>query len=134
MRCLAELKHAFSTRAHQLGFTHVGISSALPVAHFDAFERWISAGHHADMHYLARQDTLAKRADPSLVLEGCQRVICLAMPYTPPQSSLTAISPGFGRVSAYARTADYHQVIQKKLVVLENFICSLADSAVKIKS
>ncbi|MFA7407541.1 MAG: tRNA epoxyqueuosine(34) reductase QueG [Anaerolineaceae bacterium] len=134
MRRLTELKHTFSTKAHQLGFTHVGITPALPVPHFDAFERWISAGHHADMHYLAREDTLAKRADPSLVLEGCQRVICLAMPYTPPQSSLTAITPGFGRVSAYARTADYHQVIQKKLVELEDLICSHADGAVKIKS
>jgi epoxyqueuosine reductase QueG len=74
------------------------------------------------MTYLSRQDTFAKRADPALILVGCQRVISLAMPYPAPQAPLNATPPGQGRISAYARTRDYHETLWEKLGQLEAFI------------
>jgi epoxyqueuosine reductase len=134
MRRLSQIKQAFTAEAHQLGFTHVGIAASHPVPHLQPFLDWVSTGHHADMHYLARTDTLAKRADPGLILEGCQRVICLAMPYNPPKTPHNETRPGYGRISAYARTRDYHQVIEDKLHHLEDYLHALAGEAVRVKS
>lgn len=134
MRHLSQIKESIKAKARQLGFTHVGISAALPVPHYQEFLDWVSAGYHVEMGYLARPDTLAKRADPGLILPKCQRVICLAMPYAPPQAELSETPPGHGRISAYARTADYHEIIQEKLRELESFIHTRTEEAVGVKS
>ena len=73
MHRLSQIKQAFTAKALQLGFTRVGITHAHPVPHLQPYLDWVSAGRHADMDYLARADTLAKRSDPGLILEGCQR-------------------------------------------------------------
>jgi epoxyqueuosine reductase len=131
---LEELTTAIKTEANRLGFNHMGIAPALPAPHYDAFLHWLEEGNHADMGYLARKDTLAKRGDPSLILEGCQRLICLAMPYARPQTSATAYPPGKGRISAYAVTRDYHEVVWDKLGLLEDFIHTHAGDEVMTKS
>jgi len=129
-----KIKAALKVKANQLGFTHIGIAASLPVPYIEAFQGWVSAGYQADMHYLARPDTLAKRADPQLILENCQRVICLAMPYQPPAAPLSEIPSGFGRISAYARTTDYHETIQDKLGVLNEFLHTSTEDAARCKS
>jgi len=134
MHRLADIKQAFIAEAQQLGFTHVGIAASHPVPHLQPYLDWVNAGHHADMHYLAREDTLAKRADPDLILDGCQRVICLAMPYNPPEAALEETHLGYGRISAYARSTDYHRVIIDKLHQLKGFLLTQAGEAVGIKS
>jgi epoxyqueuosine reductase len=131
---LEELTMAIKTEANRLGFNHTGIAPALPSPHYDAFLQWVEGGNHAEMGYLARQDTLAKRGDPNLILEGCQRLICLAMPYARPKSSATACPPGKGRISAYAVTRDYHDVIWDRLCQLEDFIKAYAEDEVETKS
>jgi epoxyqueuosine reductase len=134
MHRLSHVKQRLTEKAFQLGFSHIGIASSQPVPHFQSFKRWIDAGYHAGMHYLAREDTLAKRADPGLILEGCQRVICLAMPYNFPLSPHNAKNPGFGRISAYAFTKDYHLIIAEKLQQLEDFLINQVDKDVLVKS
>jgi epoxyqueuosine reductase len=134
MQRLSPIKSAFIHEAHRLGFSHVGIARAHPVPQYQAYLDWISAGRHADMHYLARPDTLAKRADPELILAGCQRVICLAIPYNPPITPQNTTTFGYGRISAYARTRDYHLVIADKLNHLEDCLHTLAGETVKVKS
>ena len=86
------------------------------------------------MHYLAREDTLAKRADPRLILEDCQCVICLAFPYPSPQSKILDAPPGQGRISAYAQLPDYHGIIQTRLSQLEKFIQDQTEEKVHMKS
>ena len=86
------------------------------------------------MGYLAREDTLAKRRNPRLILENCQRIICLALPYERPHATLETAPPGRGRVSNYARTVDYHEIIWEKLSQLEDFIRSSSDQPVQLKS
>ncbi len=131
---LLPLKEAIKTEAKRLGFNHIGIAPSSPVPHYRQFIDWVSEDHHAGMGYLAREDTLAKRADPALILEGCQRVICLTIPYEAPQAGLETTFLGKGRVSAYAVTQDYHQVVWKKLRQLESFIAELAGPDVQTKS
>ena len=134
MSVLSQLKDAFKVKAHQVGFTHIGIAEAFPAPHIEAFQHWVEQGRHAGMAYLARPDTLAKRADPRLILEGCQRVICLAMPYLPPQAPLGETRSAYGRVSAYALTVDYHLTIEEKLNELAQFLNAHAPNAVAVRS
>ena len=131
---LSALCEAIKTEAQRLGFTHSGIAPALPVPHLQTFLEWVEKGCHADMGYLEREDTLAKRKDPRLILEDCQRIICLALPYQPPEAELGDRPPGKGRVSAYAVTRDYHQIIWEKLSQLETFIRAEAGENVRLKS
>ena len=134
MLSLEGLYNAIKAEAKSLGFNHMGVTPALPVPHIEEYRTWIHGNHHADMRYLSRQDTLDKRADPQLILEGCQRIICLAMPYAAPHRETHICPPGWGRISAYARTRDYHNVIWEKLEHLEDFIHSRAGDKCKTKS
>jgi len=134
MQNLEELSRAVKTEANRLGFKHTGVAPALPVPHYQAYLSWVEEGLHADMGYLDRPDTLEKRGNPQQILEDCQRVICLALPYRPPQSPLGTCPPGKGRISNYALIQDYHDIIWEKLAVLENYIHSTAGERVKTKS
>lgn len=129
-----EFVQTIKAEAFNLGFTHVGIAPVLPVPHIDAYQEWLQAEYHASMTYLAREDALAKRQDPDLILEGCQSVICLAMPYNPPNQNLVDIHPGFGTLSSYAVTEDYHHIIWKKLSQLETVIYQNAGKNIHLKS
>ena len=134
MSALLDLKEKIKTEALRLGFNHMGVAQAAPVPDFERYQAWIELGHHGNMAYLAREDSLRKRENPELVLENCQRVISLALPYRPPSKDGTSPAAGFGRVSAYARTEDYHEQIWQKLDQLEQFIRANANLPVSLKS
>jgi epoxyqueuosine reductase len=131
---LHHLTSAIKTEALCLGFNAIGVASAIPLAHYQTYLDWITGGYHADMDYLARQDMLIKRGDPQKILEGCQRIICLAMPYPPPQGDKDEQHDCQGRISAYARTIDYHEVIWAKLAQLEQFIRDRTKPDLPLKS
>jgi epoxyqueuosine reductase len=134
MTDLLRLRKDIETEAKHLGFQHVGVASAFPAPHYKDFCEWIENNYHGTMGYLAREDTLAKRGDPQLILEGCQRILSLAFPYSPPQSGLSPAPRGVGRISTYATTADYHQILWEKLAKLEAFIRKQVDEHCKLKS
>lgn len=134
MRDLSLFREELKTEAAHLGFNQIGIAPALPVPHYPEYLDWVEAGYHGRMGYLSREDTLAKRGDPRLILDGCQRIICLALPYYTPQATLGEVPPGKGRVSAYAINRDYHQILWEKLVQLEEFIQSRVGENINMKS
>ncbi len=99
-------------RAHQLGFHAIGITSpSISKAILQAFENWLKDGKHASMHYMLRGAD--KRKDMSLILSDVKSVIVLAVNY----HEKSAAKPGrnYGRVAQYAKSKDYHKVIEKKL-------------------
>lgn len=108
------LETMIKAEANRLGFALCGISKPECAIGFQRFEDWIEKELYADMRYLARPDTLAKRANPELLLEGCKSVICVGLPYPPAKS--------VANIAAYARVADYHIVLKKKLEQLANYI------------
>lgn len=134
MKDSTNLRTAIETEAFRLGFTHIGIAPAKPVPFLDIYHEWIQTGQHADMTYLAREDAIAKRGDTNLILEGCQCIICLALPYQPPRAPLDETQPGKGRISAYALTQDYHEIIWEKLSQLEAFIIANSNKDVRLRS
>ena len=77
----------------------------------EALRRWIAAGYHASMRWMA--DTLEVRLDPGHagMLPGARSVVVLATPYARAGGPL---GPSPGVVARYARGRDYHNVIGKR--------------------
>ena len=103
-----EAKLIIKAEAKNLGFSLFGITTPDAPDHFSNFEAWLSGGFQADMGYLARSDTLAKRRDPRLLMPDCKSILCLAYPYPNP-NILQPVTTGLqGRIAAYAWGQDYH--------------------------
>lgn len=81
-------------------------------AHAD-YERWIAAGMHGSMDYLARH-TKAKFA-PEEVLGGCRSVILVGCNYYQEPAERRADDAATGRVARYAWGRDYHNALGKRL-------------------
>ncbi len=108
-------------RALDEGFDLVGIAAARPVATGGRLGRWLEAGMHGEMDYMAR--TRAARGDPSALLAGCRSVVAVAMSYrsSRPDSGSFA-DDGRVWVSRYAWGRDYHRILKKKLVHLGRWL------------
>jgi epoxyqueuosine reductase len=113
------LTAAVKARARELGFDRVGIGPATPPPHGAAFEAWLEAGHAATMGYLERGR--ADRLDPGRLLPDVRSVVAVALSYKPASEE-----ESWRGVAAYARGADYHDVLRERLAALSAFI---ADSA-----
>lgn len=113
-----QLKLAIKTEAISLGFSHIGFTTPAEPLHFEVFKRWIEKGYAADMQYLLRQDTIAKRKDPKLVLESVKSIIVLAIPYSPSNYE----EHEFPKIASYAVGDDYHLIIPPLMEKLVDFI------------
>jgi len=110
--------------AAELGFAAVGVSDldvAQPAARL---RHWLESGRHGQMRYMQRHE--AVRADPSQLLAGAQRAICVRMDYRPRADGDGWIEREWQRiadpqaavVSVYARGRDYHKVVRARLQTL----------------
>jgi epoxyqueuosine reductase len=109
-------------KAQELGFNLAGVIPAAPSPHLDAYLRWIAAGMHGSMGYLARPDREARRRDLNVILPGVQSLILVGLDYGAdvPQSLLS--DPSRGRVASYAWNADYHDVLAPRLESLAGWL------------
>ena len=71
-----------------------------------AYDKWISAGNHAAMDYMARNGDL--RADPRMLLDGAQSMIVMAFNY------YSDLKPAMG-IARYALGQDYHTALRRQL-------------------
>lgn len=121
-----DLTQRIKRKANELGFGLVGVTSAEPPAHTDVYARWLQAGRHGDMGYLASERAVQRRADPKRVLAECKSILVLGIPYGNPTS---AAKPGdgkaYGRMAAYAWGEDYHEVLKPRLAALVAYIGEL---------
>jgi epoxyqueuosine reductase len=107
---------ALKARARNLGFNLVGITPARPAPHLDAFLRWVEAGRHGEMGYLAREDRLARRRDLNLILPGVQSLVLVGLDYrSAPLPPAVQSDPTRGRIAAYAWGLDYHDLMTPRL-------------------
>lgn len=113
-----DIAQQIKSHAASLGFDACGFAAATPVDDeaVARYDRWIELGHNGCMEWAARHRDL--RRDPSMLLEGAQTVIALALNYYParfqPQEAL--------QVAYYAYGRDYHEVLREKLTELSHFI------------
>ena len=102
--------------ARRLGFDLVGITSPEPPGHLDVYQRWLAAGYHAGMSYLATARARSRRADPRQILPECRSILVAAVNYGP------GVVAGDARVAAYALGDDYHHILPARLQRLVTWI------------
>ena len=112
---------AVKQEASRLGFDLVGVTTPDPPQHLDTYRRWLEAGRHGSMAYLAAERAVARRADPRAILPSCRSILIVGM-----RHALPSPDPG-PRLAAYAVGADYHQVILPRLEQLMDFLRPLVD-------
>ena len=119
--------------AARLGFEFTGITQPRPPRHLDVYKRWLAAGRHAGMAYLASERGQAMRANPAALLPGCQSILVTAVRYAAPtRATLTAAN---GRIAAYAASGqDYHNILPPRLDALREQIERITGRAVQARS
>lgn len=109
-----------------VGFSRVGIAQVEPLSRDTAaLQRWVDAGMHGQMAWMAVE--LARRCDPTQVVDGAQSVVVLALDYDSdaPRTHQVDLhrqadpASQRGWISRYAWGDDYHLVAEKMLRRLE---------------
>ncbi len=110
-----ELANKIKIWAHELGFDKVGIADVDLSEHEHELQRWLDAGYHGDMDWMARHGMM--RARPNELLPGTVRIISARMHYLPEhaQFASTLNNPNLGYISRYAMGRDYHKVVRNQL-------------------
>ncbi|HRH67972.1 MAG TPA: tRNA epoxyqueuosine(34) reductase QueG [Flavobacteriales bacterium] len=113
-----ENSERIKAKARELGFLACGIARAEFLAEeAPRLERWLKAGKHGDMGYMANHFDL--RLDPRRLVDGAKSVISLAYNYyTPPKQE----DPEAPKLSTYAYGRDYHKVVRRRMEPLMVFI------------
>lgn len=127
MILLDDLKEKITVKARELGFVLAGVTTSEPPPHYSTFENWLARGHHGAMSYLDTERSRLRRADPRQILPECQSILVLATPYPAPSGR----AHGEGEVAAYARGADYHDILLARMKELVQFIEEQVGAPVK---
>jgi epoxyqueuosine reductase len=114
--------------AAELGFQQVGISD-VDLGENEAYlEKWLAAGYHGNMEYMASHGS--KRSRPEELVPGTCRVLSLRMDYLSADTQPLRIleSPEKAYISRYTLGRDYHKLIRKRLATLAKRIEAEAGS------
>lgn len=109
------MKTELAGLAQSLGFDIFRVVKCTFPPHAEAFHAWLGEGRAGEMEWLARNKE--RRTDPQQVLPGAQSIIVLGMNYF--QGEEPANTP---RIARYAWGEDYHDIIEKKLRTLDEFL------------
>jgi epoxyqueuosine reductase len=113
-----ELTRELKSEATRLGFDRVGVAPAVAPATYPSFLAWLDAGHAAGMGYLPGRAGL--REHPERLLPGARSVVMVSLVYGKPGA--TGTGPTRGKVARYARGADYHEVLWRRLDALLDWL------------
>ncbi len=127
-----DAKAAIRARALELGFDAVGFARAEVAAQArEEFLAFLAEGCHGDMDWLARN--AERRADPRVLWPEARTVIVLGQNYGPAEDPLALLGRrDRGAVSVYARNADYHDLIKKRLKALARWMHEDLGAGVKV--
>jgi len=105
--------------ARELGFAEIGIADTELGEAEDRLQRWLAAGRHGEMTYMARHGTARSR--PAELVPGTVRVISARMHYWPAGAAPADDVLADGErayISRYALGRDYHKVLRARLAQL----------------
>ena len=119
-----DLSSRIRAKALEAGFDAVGIAPLFPSPQGEPYARWVAEGMHGEMGYLAREDAVAKRADPSLLVPAAKSAVVVALRYFVEDDPSAAGDPSRGVVARYARNLDYHELMKERLIALQEWISS----------
>jgi epoxyqueuosine reductase len=120
------MKAALRQRALELGFDDCRVTSAAPPESSPHFHQWLAGGHHGEMAWLARN--APKRVNPQQVLSGARSILTLAASY---YCQLPIADCQYGMVARYARYADYHDILGKRLKQLTLYLNDLGGQSTR---
>jgi epoxyqueuosine reductase len=109
------LATALLARAHEEGFALAGITSVEPSAHIDFYRSWVEAGRHGEMTYLARSDSVRRRADLTETMAEARSCLVVAHEYGVADPPGVPEDRSRAVIARYARGDDYHDVMLAKL-------------------
>ena len=112
---LETLAQSIKDWGRELGFQQVGISDVDLGEHEQHLQRWLEAGCHGEMDYMAAHGS--KRSRPAELVPGTLRVVSLRMDYLPGDTQMAQrlTEPDKAYISRYALGRDYHKLIRKRL-------------------
>jgi epoxyqueuosine reductase len=117
-RGTVDVADALRQEAQALGFSLVGIASARASDHVRFYRGWIAEGRHGEMGYLAREDSVARRADLSLTMAEAASCVVVAHEYMQEEPAGLSGDASRAVIARYARGDDYHEVVKAKLEAL----------------
>ena len=102
--------------AREEGVARLG-ASGLADEHASLFAEWLDAGHHATMHYLAKNR--AARSDPAARFPWAKSAVVILVPYESarPDAPPDALT---NHIARYAFGDDYHEVLDRILRKFED--------------
>jgi epoxyqueuosine reductase len=119
------LEYRLKQHARAIGFDMVGIAAAEDADGFDRLKEWLAAGYAGTMTYLHKR--AEARRHPRSMLPTVRSVVMVGMSYNDGawsasrESAASAIDGSSlppsvtGKVARYARGADYHEVLWRRL-------------------
>lgn len=113
------MKEELIALAQQLGFDLCRVAACVTPPHAAEFRAWLAEGRAGDMAWLERNEQ--RRTDPQQVLPGARSVIVLGMNYWNAEGERPK-AESQGRIARYAWGDDYHDVIEKKLKTLDEWL------------
>jgi epoxyqueuosine reductase len=117
--------------AAEQGLSLVGVTRPRPSEHIDFYRGWVEAGRHGTMGYLAREDAIARRADLTTTLETVRSIVVVGDEYFAADPPDEVEDPARGIIARYARGADYHRVLDRKLRHLLRWLDRAVDGGVR---
>lgn len=111
------MKAELISLAHDLGFEICRVARCAAPTHAEEFRAWLQAGHAGEMAWLERNAD--RRTDPQQVLPGARSVIVLGMSYWQGPAPESEPRP---KIARYAWGDDYHDVIERKLRTLDEWL------------
>jgi epoxyqueuosine reductase len=115
---MAQLARDIARWGRELGFQEIGIADTELSEAEEHLHRWLAAGRHGDMAYMARHGTARSR--PGELVPGTLRVICARMNYWPEGAEALDVlaDPSRAYVARYALGRVYHKVLRARLARL----------------
>lgn len=104
--------------AQELGFQQLGITDVDLGEHEGYLQKWLDAGYHGSMDYMARHGS--KRSRPAELVPDTCRVISVRMDYLVEDTRPLAVlaSPEKAYISRYTLGRDYHKLLRRRLATL----------------
>ncbi|MEL6957206.1 MAG: tRNA epoxyqueuosine(34) reductase QueG, partial [Pseudomonadota bacterium] len=126
------LETDLKTHAAALGFDDCRVARADEAwAAGERLVRFVGEGRHGDMAWF--EDTLKRRKAPTAMWAEAKSAVMVAMTYGPdhdPMDNLAAKTSG--NISVYARGADYHDLLKKRLKQLARTFAETTREQVKV--
>ena len=119
------LAAAIARWGRALGFREVGIADTELTEAEEHLHRWLAAGRHGEMHYMAKHGTARTR--PAELVPGTVRVISARMDYWPGVAAgaeAVLRDPARAYIARYALGRDYHKVLRARLQKLVDRIAA----------